>query len=47
MSVPCIFTPFIKRGGEVVGREAEEDRGERRESRGVMVRSGGKQREGK
>lgn len=40
MSAPCIFTPFIKRGGEVVGerqrkgksgKKAGEDDGEKRQ----------------
>jgi len=26
MSVPCIFTPFIRRGGEAAGRGKEDER---------------------
>lgn len=44
MSVPCIFTPFIKAGGEVVGERQKEDREEKRGK--VTVRSRDKQREG-
>lgn len=47
MSVPCIFTPFIKRGGEVAGERQRKTEGERRKSGRVTVRSRDKQREGK